>query len=46
MIYGVGTDIVEIKRIEEILNGKNRDRLINRVLTDYEQLIFKKHSPI
>jgi holo-[acyl-carrier protein] synthase len=44
MIYGIGTDIVTIKRIEDILNGKNGHRLIERVLTEYEQLIFKNRG--
>ena len=39
MIYGVGTDIVSIKRIQEILN-KNRDGFINRVLTEHERALF------
>ena len=37
MIYGVGTDIVSIERIQEILN-KNRDGFINRVLTEHVEL--------
>ena len=39
MIYGIGTDIVSIKRIQEILN-KNRDGFINRVLTEHERALF------
>ena len=39
MIYGVGTDIGSIERIQEILN-KNRDGFINRVLTEHERAIF------
>ena len=39
MIYGVGTDIVSIKRIQEILN-KNKDGFINRVLTEHERALF------
>ena len=39
MIYGIGTDIVSIKRIQNILN-KNRDGFINRVLTDHEKALF------
>ena len=39
MIYGIGTDIVSIERIENILN-KNRDGFINRVLTDHEKALF------
>ena len=39
MIYGIGTDIVNIERIQNILN-KNRDGFINRVLTDHEKALF------
>ena len=39
MIYGIGTDIVSIERIQNILN-KNRDGFINRVLTDHEKSLF------
>lgn len=39
MIYGIGTDIVSIERIQEILN-KNRDGFINRVLTEHERALF------
>ena len=43
MIYGVGTDIVSIKRVQEILN-KNRDGFINRVLTEHERALFANKS--
>ena len=43
MIYGVGTDIVRIERIQEILN-KNRDGFINRVLTEHERALFANKS--
>ena len=39
MIYGIGTDIVSIERIQNILN-KNRDGFINRVLTEHEKALF------
>jgi holo-[acyl-carrier protein] synthase len=39
VIYGIGTDIVSIERIQNILN-KNRDGFINRVLTDHEKALF------
>ena len=39
MIYGIGTDIVSIERIQNILN-KNRDCFINRVLTEHEKALF------
>ena len=39
MIYGIGTDIVSIERIQNILN-KNRDGFINGVLTEHEKALF------
>ena len=39
MIYGVGTDIVNIDRIQKIIL-KNRGGFIKRVLTEYEQALF------
>jgi len=39
MIYGIGTDIVNIERIAHILK-KNRDGFIKRVLTEHEQALF------
>jgi holo-[acyl-carrier protein] synthase len=39
VIYGIGTDIVSIERIQNILN-KNREGFINRVLTDHEKALF------
>jgi holo-[acyl-carrier protein] synthase len=39
MIYGVGTDLVDIKRVEKILS-KNRDGFVRRVLSEHEQALF------
>ena len=39
MIFGIGTDIVSIERVQKILN-KNRDGFINRVLTEHERALF------
>ena len=39
MIYGIGTDIVSIDRVQKILK-KNRDGFINRVLTEHERALF------
>jgi holo-[acyl-carrier protein] synthase len=39
VIYGIGTDIVSIERVQNILN-KNREGFINRVLTDHEKALF------
>ena len=39
MIYGIGTDIVSIERVQSIIN-KNRDGFINRILTEHERLLF------
>ena len=43
MIYGVGTDIVDIDRIAHILK-KNRDGFIKRVLTEHEQALFSNKA--
>lgn len=37
MIVGIGTDIVEIKRVHHILNESLEDRFLARVLTPAEQ---------
>ena len=39
MIYGIGTDIVNINRIQKIIL-KNREGFIKRVLTEHEQALF------
>ncbi|SMN15616.1 Holo-[acyl-carrier protein] synthase [uncultured Candidatus Thioglobus sp.] len=39
MIYGIGTDIINIERVEHILN-KNKQGFVNRVLSDHERLLF------
>ena len=39
MIYGIGTDIVSIERVQSIIN-KNRDGFINRILTEHERALF------
>ncbi|CAB5498091.1 Holo-[acyl-carrier protein] synthase [Bathymodiolus thermophilus thioautotrophic gill symbiont] len=39
MIYGIGTDIINIERVEHILN-KNRDGFVKRVLSEHEQALF------
>ncbi|WP_128895182.1 holo-ACP synthase [Longirhabdus pacifica] len=36
MIIGVGTDIVELKRIEKLLSGKIAEKFIHRILTEEE----------
>lgn len=40
MIYGIGTDIVELARLERV----NLDRLINRILTKQEQQYLPTHK--
>ncbi len=37
MIYGIGHDVVEIERMRNILDGKIRNRMIQRILTPSEQ---------
>ena len=39
MIYGIGTDVVSIERVQTIIN-KNRDGFINRILTEHERALF------
>ncbi|WXU00842.1 MAG: Holo-[acyl-carrier-protein] synthase [Catillopecten margaritatus gill symbiont] len=39
MIYGVGTDIINIERVAHILT-KNRNAFVKRVLSDHEQALF------
>jgi holo-[acyl-carrier protein] synthase len=39
MIFGVGTDIINIDRVEHIL-AKNRDGFVRRVLSEHEQALF------
>ena len=37
MIYGIGHDILELERVSRILDGKSKDRFLQRVLTPKEQ---------
>ncbi|KAA0445276.1 MAG: holo-ACP synthase [Candidatus Thioglobus sp.] len=39
MIYGVGTDIVSIERVEHILS-KNSAAFVNRILSEHERALF------
>lgn len=39
MIYGVGTDIINIKRVEYILS-KKKQAFVKRVLSEHEQALF------
>jgi holo-[acyl-carrier protein] synthase len=39
MIYGIGTDIVNIERVEHILS-KNKEGFVRRVLSEYEREVF------
>jgi len=43
VIYGVGTDIVSIDRVQNIIS-KNRDGFIKRVLTEYERALFSNKA--
>lgn len=43
MIYGVGTDIINIDRVANILL-KNRDGFVQRVLSEHEQALFANKS--
>ena len=39
MIYGIGTDLVNIERVKKFLS-KNRDGFVKRVLSEHEQALF------
>ncbi len=39
MIYGVGTDIINIERVAHILE-KNKEGFVKRVLSEHEQALF------
>jgi holo-[acyl-carrier protein] synthase len=39
MIYGIGTDIINIERVAHILS-KNKDGFVRRVLSEHEQALF------
>jgi len=43
VIYGVGTDIVSIERVQNIIS-KNRDGFIKRVLTEHERALFSNKA--
>lgn len=43
MIYGVGTDIVELSRIQETYN-RFGDHFVNRLLMDEERVLFEKNK--
>lgn len=43
MIYGVGTDIVELSRIQETYN-RFGDHFVNRLLMDEERTLFEKNK--
>ena len=43
MIYGIGTDIVELSRIQETYN-RFGDHFVNRLLMDEERVLFEKNK--
>lgn len=43
MIYGIGTDICDIRRIEAVLK-RNGERFAHKVLSDAEFAVWKKRS--
>lgn len=43
MIIGIGTDIILVKRIEEVFS-KQKETFINRVLTENEKTIFNSFT--
>ncbi|MNP12512.1 Holo-[acyl-carrier-protein] synthase [compost metagenome] len=45
MIYGIGHDVLEIKRVERILLGKLGQPFMHRVLTIHEYEMARKRGP-
>ena len=43
-IEGLGNDLVEIARIEQVLRGSSAERFIARVLTESERAILAQHK--
>ena len=43
MIYGIGTDICDIRRIEAVLQRQG-ERFVRKVLTDAEFIVWQKRS--
>ncbi|MCE5168663.1 holo-ACP synthase [Paenibacillus profundus] len=44
MIYGIGHDILELDRVTRLLNGKSKDRFLQRVLTPAELAVLKQRE--
>lgn len=44
MIYGIGHDILELERVTRLLNGKSKDRFLQRVLTPAELVVLKQRE--
>ncbi|WP_339148466.1 MULTISPECIES: holo-ACP synthase [unclassified Sutcliffiella] len=44
MIIGIGTDIIELSRIEKIFGQSTKEKFINRILTEQEILIGYKRG--
>ena len=44
MIYGIGHDVLEIKRIEQLMSGPHGRRFVERVLTRTEQALADKRG--
>lgn len=42
-IVGIGTDIVEISRIEAVI-GRSGDRFAKRILSDAEWDVYRQHK--
>lgn len=39
MIYGIGHDVLDMKRIEKLMTGRHADRFMERLLTQEEQIL-------
>ncbi|CAM3057669.1 holo-ACP synthase [Paenibacillus sediminis] len=44
MIYGIGHDVLEIKRVELLMNGPYGDKFMERILTGAEQELAKQRG--
>ncbi|MFS1514423.1 holo-ACP synthase [Chengkuizengella sp. SCS-71B] len=42
MIYGIGNDLIEISRVENVLNKNHGKKFVDRILTPQEKNIYMK----
>ncbi|KOP65053.1 4'-phosphopantetheinyl transferase [Bacillus sp. FJAT-18019] len=39
MIYGIGHDVLDMKRMDKLMNGRHAERFMERLLTQEEQIL-------